>query len=277
MQSIEDKLAFTANGFVMLLLMILVMVLLVTSGIIHSIIGSVICVLLAVSLTGFSVLGPNESRVVTFFGQYIGTIHNNGFIWTVPFSNRRKIPLKLVNFITDKLKVNDQRGNPIEIGAVIIWRVEDSAKAAFNVDDYRAFVANQADVALRAIAATHPYDSEDGLSLRGHIDEIGHLLAVKLQEKLAMVGITITEARIAHLAYAPEIAMAMLRRQQAEAILQARKYLVENALTIVDSVLDHFSKEGLLSVSDDKKISLINNLLVSITSEKETHPVINIG
>ena len=156
--------------------------------------------------SGFTIIQPNESRVITFFGRYIGTLRQSGFLYTVPFSLKKKVPLKLVNFVTDHLKVNDRNGNPIEIGAVVVWRVADAAQATFNVDDYKIFVANQADIAIRTLAAHYPYDSETETSLRGNIDEIAQKLQETLQAKLAVAGITIEETRLTHLAYASEIA-----------------------------------------------------------------------
>ena len=227
--------------------------------------------------SGFTIVQPNEARVVTFFGRYMGTVRQNGFLYTIPFSSKKRVPLKLINFVTDHLKVNDRNGNPIEIGAVVVWRVADAAQASFNVDDYKVFVANQSDIAIRALAAHYPYNSETETSLRGNIDEIAEKLQQALQAKLAVAGITIEETRLTHLAYASEIAMAMLKRQQAVAIFQARRYMVENALAIIDEVIQHFdAKEG-MTISDDKKAELINSLLIVMTSDKESSPVINLS
>ena len=235
---------------------------------------AVIGVLLA---TGFTIIQPNEARVLTFFGRYMGTLRQSGFLYTIPFSLKAKVPLKLINFVTDHLKVNDRNGNPIEIGAVVVWRVADAAQATFNVDDYKVFVANQSDIAIRTLAAHYPYDFETETSLRGNIDEIAGKLQEALQAKLAVAGITIEETRLTHLAYAAEIAMAMLKRQQAVAIFQARRYMVENALAIIYEVIVHFdAKEG-MSISDDKKAELINSLLIVMTSDKELSPVINLS
>lgn len=274
MQTIHDEDAFALSGWLMLLMFPVMAVIAFT--VLKPLIA-LVGVLFFLSTSGFTIVSPNEAKVITFFGKYYGTIKQNGFLWTVPFTAKRMVPLKLNNFITETIKVNDLNGNPIEVGAVVVWRVEDAAMACFSVDDYRSFVANQSEIAIRAIAAAHPYDSEDGMSLRGHVDEICEVLTVKLQEKLKLTGIVIEEARIAHLAYAAEIASAMLRKQQAMAVLQARKYLIENALTIVDSVVAHFEKDALLKISDDKKMGLISNLLVTITSDKEASPVLSVG
>ena len=274
MQTLNDREAFSVGGFPLLFLLLVVIgvaALLFWPLIIPI---AVICVLTA---SGFTVIQPNEARVVTFFGRYIGTLRQNGFLFTVPFSAKSRVPLKLVNFATDHLKVNDRNGNPIEIGAVVVWRVTDAAQAKFNVDDYKTFVANQSDIAVRTLAAHYPYDSETETSLRGNIDEIAAQLQAMLQTKLAVAGIHVDETRLSHLAYASEIAGAMLKRQQAVAIFQARRYMVENALAIIDEVMLHFDASSGVKISDDKKADLINSLLVVMTSEKESNPVISVG
>jgi regulator of protease activity HflC (stomatin/prohibitin superfamily) len=274
MQAVSDQEVWSVGGFPLLFLWLALMgaaALLLWPLIIPI---AVIGVLFA---SGFTIIQPNESRVVTFFGRYMGTLRKNGFLYTIPFSSKARVPLKLINFVTDNLKVNDRNGNPIEIGAVVVWRVADAAQASFNVDDYKAFVSNQSDIAIRALAAHYPYDSETETSLRGNIDEIAEKLREVLQPKLAIAGILIEETRLSHLAYASEIAAAMLKRQQAVAIFQARRYMVENALAIIDEVMRHFdAKEG-VTISDDKKADLINSLLIVMTSDKEANPVVNLG
>jgi regulator of protease activity HflC (stomatin/prohibitin superfamily) len=274
MQTINDREAWAINGFLVLLggFVLVIVAALIWPPL--AIPVAVICVLLA---TGFTIIQPNDSRVITFFGDYKGTLRQSGFLYTIPFSLKKKVPLKLINFVTDHLKVNDRNGNPIEIGAVVVWRVADAAQATFNVDDYKIFVANQADIAIRTLAAHYPYDSETETSLRGNIDEIAGKLQEALQAKLAVAGITIEETRLTHLAYASEIAMAMLKRQQAVAIFQARRYMVENALAIIDDVIKHFDAKADMAISDDKKAELINSLLIVMTSDKETSPVLNIS
>ncbi len=274
MQTVSDRAAWSVGGFALLILWLVLMGLgaLFFWPIIIPIV--IVGVLFA---SGFTIIQPNDSRVVTFFGRYIGTLRESGFLYTVPFTSKTKVPLKLVNFVTDHLKVNDRNGNPIEIGAVVVWRVTDAAQATFNVDDYKTFVGNQSDIAIRALAAHYPYDSESETSLRGNIDEVAHQLQETLQAKLAVAGIHIEETRLTHLAYASEIAGAMLKRQQAVAIFQARRYMVENALAIIDEVMAHFDKTKGMTISDDKKADLINSLLVVMTSEKESNPVINVG
>lgn len=274
MQAISDKEAWAIGGFPLLIGWIVLI--LVAAAILPplSIPVIVVGVLLA---SGFTVIQPNEARVVTFFGNYKGTLRKSGFLYTIPFSSKTRVPLKLVNFVTDHLKVNDRNGNPIEIGAVVVWRVADAAQATFNVDDYRTFVSNQSDIAIRNLAAHYPYDSEDETSLRGNIDEIAGKLQEALQAKLAVAGIVIEETRLSHLAYAAEIAVAMLKRQQAVAIFQARRYMVENALAIIDDVIKHFDAKEDIAMSNDKKAELVNSLLIVMTSDKESSPVINLA
>jgi len=227
--------------------------------------------------SGFTIIQPNEAKVVTFFGKYVGTIKESGFLYTVPLSLKNRVPLKLINFVTDHLKVNDRNGNPIEIGAVVVWRVTDAAQASLNIDDYKTFVANQSDIAVRTLAAHYPYDSEKEVSLRGNLDEIAAKLKDVLQEKLSLAGIIVEETKLSHLAYASEVAAAMLKRQQAVAIFEARQYMVENALAIIDDVMKHFETKNTVKFSDDKKAELINSLLIVMTSDKEANPVLTVG
>ena len=274
MQTIKDSQAFHVAGFPLLFLWI---VAIGGLALFFWPLAVPIAVIGVILLSGLTIIQPNEARVITFFGRYMGTLRESGFLYTIPFSLKTRVPLKLVNFVTDHLKVNDRNGNPIEIGAVVVWRVTDAAQATFNVDDYKTFVSNQSDIAIRALAAHYPYDSESETSLRGNIDEIAHQLQETLQAKLAIAGIHIEETRLSHLAYAQEIAGAMLKRQQAVAIFQARRYMVENALAIIDEVMAHFDRKGDVAISNDKKADLINSLLVVMTSEKESNPVINVG
>lgn len=275
MKSIEDRPAFKINGFFTLLIMVL------SVPISFIFIGEIFTIAIAITificLTGFTIVAPNEAKVITFFGKYIGTIKDSGFQWTIPLSAGQTVTLKIINFNTKELKVNDLKGNPIEVGAVVVWRVKDAAQAAFNVDYYKEFVANQSESAVRAITAKYPYDSEHGESLRGSAGEIAEKLAEELQSKMAIAGVNIEEVKLTHLAYSPEIAASMLKRQQAEAVLQARKYLVENALSIVDTVMIHMQNKGINSISDDKKAEVINNLLVTLTSDQDASPVISVG
>jgi len=275
MQSITDRPALALNGFFMLI--ILIGIIAVAAVMVGGFLTPILAVLAFILITGFTIISPNEAKALTFFGKYIGTVKESGFLWTVPFSIGSTVPLKMINFNTKELKVNDLKGNPIEVGAVVVWRVKDAAQASFNVDDYRAFVANQSESAVRAIAAKYPYDSDTTDSLRGSTGDIAGELVTELQSKLSTAGIVIEEVKLTHLAYAPEIASSMLKRQQAEAVLQARKYLVENALSIVDTVMEHFEAKGIVNITDDKKADVINNLLVTLTSDQDAEPVISVG
>ena len=274
MQSIQDKKAPSIGGFTMLFIMILCGI---GAWVVFKALAIVVGIIFLFLLSGFTILQPNEAKVLTFFGKYVGTIKTSGFLYTIPFTLKSRVPLKLINFVTDHLKVNDLNGNPIEIGAVVVWRVTDAAQASLNIDDYKAYVVNQSDTAIRTLAANYPYDSETAMSLRGNIEEIALKLKETLQEKLSVAGIIIEETKLSHLAYASEIAAAMLKRQQAVAIFQARQYMVENALAIIDDVMKHFDKKSDVKISDDKKADLINSLLVVMTSDKESNPVLNVG
>lgn len=271
----KEKDAPAINGFVVLfVLVILAIGTIIMFGPFVIIVG----IIGFIAVTGATIVEPNQVKVVTFFGRYMGTIRTNGFLITIPLSARETVSVKYINFNTETLKVNDLKGNPVEIAAVVVWHVEDAAKAVFNVDNYKQFIANQSEIALRSIAAQYPYDAdEETTSLRGNANDIAQKLTQELQEKLSIAGVNIDEVRISHLAYAAEIASSMLRRQQAEAVLSARSFLIEGALTIVDGVLQHFEKEKKLSINDDNKVELINNLLVTLASDKESHPVMNVG
>lgn len=274
MLSIKDKKLSSINAFIVLFVMIS---LFISAYIIFPLSLIAIGIIAFFLSSGFTIIQPNEAKVVTFFGKYIGTIKESGFLYTVPFTAKITIPLRLTNFVTEHLKVNDLNGNPIEIGAVVVWRVSDAAQAFLNIDNYKVFVANQSDIALRTLAAHYPYDSEKDMSLRGNIDEISSKLKEMLQDKLSLAGILVEDTKLTHLAYSSEIASAMLKRQQAAAIFHARRYMVENALTIIDDVINHFDKNSNIKITPDKKSDLINSLLVVMTSDKEASPVLNVS
>lgn len=205
---------------------------------------------------GFFVVQPNESRVLTLFGQYVGTVSLSGWHWTNPFTMRRRISLRVRNFTSEKLKVNDADGNPVEIAAVVVWRIRDTAQAVFDVDDVVSFVKMQAETAIRALAGTHPYDAAPGrVTLLGNQDVVSRDLAQGLQERLEVAGVEVIEARLAHLAYAAEIAQAMLRRQQAQAIVAARQTIVDGALGMVHMALDNLVQSGLVDLDEERKAS----------------------
>lgn len=230
-------------------------------------------------MVGFFVVQPNEARVLVLFGKYVGSVRDDGFWWANPFLVKKHISLRIRNFNSEKIKVNDHHGNPIEIAAVIVWRVVDSARALFDVEDFEQFVAIQSETAIRGLASEYPYDSQDEerSSLRGNPQDIAEHLQKEVQTRLAVAGVEITESRISHLAYAPEIAQAMLRRQQAQAIIAARRKIVEGAVGMVDDALKMLSEHKIVELDEDKKATMVNNLMVALVSESEAQPVINTG
>ncbi|WP_410542719.1 SPFH domain-containing protein [Wolbachia endosymbiont of Tetranychus urticae] len=226
---------------------------------------------------GFFVNDPNEARVIEFFGHYIGTYFKSGICVTLPFSSKYRVSLKFQNINTEKIKVNDANGSPIEISVVIVWRVSSPAKAYYNVNNYHDFVFVQSDSVIRELASNYPYDSEnDKESLRKNSDKISNELRSMLQQRLNIAGIEITEARISHLAYSSEIAQAMLRRQQAHAITSARRHIVQNAIGIIEEVIAHFEKNKSLQLDGKQKVQLMNNLLVALISEQDAQPTISL-
>jgi regulator of protease activity HflC (stomatin/prohibitin superfamily) len=227
---------------------------------------------------GFIVVNPNDSRVLVFFGKYIGSVRESGFWFINIFSVKRKVTLRIRNFQSEKIKVNDLLGNPIEIAAVIVWKVTDSARAVFDVDNYEQFVAIQSETAIRSLTSEYPYDGEeDSASLRGNPQEIAENLKKHIQSRLEIAGVEVIEARISHLAYAQEIAQAMLRKQQAHAIVAARQKIVEGAVGMVESALKALSEQKIVNLDEDKKATMVNNLMVALVSEREAQPVINTG
>lgn len=233
----------------------------------------------AVCFNGLTVVNPNEARVLTLFGVYKGSIKHAGFWWVNPLTARRRLSLRVRNFESGKLKVNDHDGNPIEIAAVVVWRIVETFEAAFNVDDYEQFVHVQSEAAVRILATTYSYDAhEEGqLSLRSSVTEISERLRHEVQERLAKAGIDVIEARISHLAYAPEIAGAMLRRQQASAVVAARQRIVEGAVGMVEMALDEISRKGVVELDEERKAAMVSNLLVVLCSERGVEPVVNTG
>ncbi|SHE69842.1 Regulator of protease activity HflC, stomatin/prohibitin superfamily [Seinonella peptonophila] len=281
----QEKRAHRINGFIMLFLwLILAVVDLVLIGASFEIpamfvVTILLSIFLIISLGGFILIQPNQARVLTFFGKYTGSVKENGFFWVNPLASKQNISLKIHNFTSDKLKVNDLDGNPILIGAVVVWRVVDTTKALFDVDDYEHFVELQSETAIRTLASRYPYDtqSHEELSLRGMTEEISDQLRQQLQERMEQAGVEIIESRISHLAYAPEIAQAMLRRQQAQAVIVARQKIVEGAMGMVEQALQHLEKSGVVELDEERKASMANNLLVALVSDGEAQPVINTG
>lgn len=228
---------------------------------------------------GFYTLQPNEAAVLVLFGRYTGTDRASGFKWINPLMSKIKVSLRARNLNMQKIKVNDSRGNPIEIAAVVVWQVQDSAQAKFDVDNFEDFVTVQSEAALRHLAGAFPYDAtEEGqTSLRGSMDEVSHTLLKELQERVTRAGVNVEEARLSHLAYAPEIAGAMLQRQQAEAIVAARTRIVDGAVGIVEMALEKLAHHELLRLDEERKAAMVNNLLVVLCGDRAAHPVINTG
>jgi regulator of protease activity HflC (stomatin/prohibitin superfamily) len=230
---------------------------------------------------GFVIIYPNYSSVLTLFGKYKGTIKKNGFHWVNPFFIRKKVSLRAQNFDSEKIKVNDKLGNPIQISVILVWKVENTFKAAFQVNDYENFVRVQSDAAVRKLAGTYPYDNFDDeqaeITLRSGLHEINHALEKELSERLDIAGLHVIEARIGYLAYAPEIASAMLRRQQATAIVSARQKIVEGAVGMVEMALDELNKKEIIQLDEERKAAMVSNLMVVLCADKDASPVINTG
>jgi len=241
--------------------------------------SSLVIAIACACFAGLTVVNPNQAKVVTLFGVYKGSLKAPGLWWVNPLTTRRRLSLRVRNFESGKLKVNDHDGNPIEIAAVIVWRIVETFEAVFNVDDYEHFVHVQTEAAVRILATTYPYDShEDGqLSLRSSVGDITDRLRHEVHERLAKAGIEVIEARISHLAYAPEIAGAMLRRQQASAVIAARQKIVEGAVGMVEMALDEISRKGVVQLDEERKAAMVSNLLVVLCSERGVEPVVNTG
>jgi len=241
--------------------------------------GAALALAGVIVLRGNFVVGPNEARVLTFFGKYAGTVKTQGLRWANPFAIKRELSLRARNFETAKIKVNDIDGNPIEIGAVIVWRIFDTAQAAFDVENVTSFVQVQSEAAIRNLAMHHPYDSHDDnvMSLRGQSEAVAAQLCREVNARIRPAGVEVVDARIAHLAYAPEIAQAMLQRQQAGAIIAARTKIVEGAVTMVEMALDQLARRGIVELDSERKAAMVSNLLVVLCGERHTQPVINAG
>ncbi len=270
------------NGGVMLAVALLV----VSTGVFFMtieqvLIGVILAVLGLVLMVGLMVVNPNESVVMVLFGSYTGTVKTNGFFWVNPFYTRKKISLRARNNESQPIKVNDKLGNPVMIGVVLVWKVEDTYSAAFEVDNYEMFVRMQSESAIRKLAGTYPYDTFDDahteLSLRSGGDEINHQLERELSERLIIAGIKVIEARISNLAYSPEIAQAMLQRQQATAVVAARTKIVEGAVGMVELALEKLSQKQIIELDEERKAAMVSNLLVVLCSERSASPVINAG
>jgi regulator of protease activity HflC (stomatin/prohibitin superfamily) len=241
--------------------------------------GVLLFICTMVACNGFLVLLPNEAGLLTLFGSYAGTVRNSGFWWTNPFMTKGKLSLRARNLEGGKLKVNDKQGNPIEIAVVVVWRIEDTAQAAFDVENFETYVRIQSETAVRHLANSYAYDHGEAneITLRSGVDEVSAALRAELQERLSKAGVHVEEARLTHLAYAPEIAQAMLRRQQAEAVIAARKMIVHGAVTIVQMALQDLADKNIVQLDEERKAAMVSNLLVVLCGEAEVHPVINTG
>jgi len=276
-----------SSGWVALLVLVVVLLLSI-GGLVVSIrfeqVPTLIVALVAMAvdltcLAGLQVVNPNEGQVVQLFGTYRGTLRDPGFWWVNPLTNRRRVSLRVRNFESAKLKVNDHDGNPVEIAAVVVWKVVDTAEAVFHVDNYENFVHVQSEAAVRNLATLHPYDAhEDGvLSLRGNTAEIAELMKKEIQDRLSQAGVEVIEARISHLAYAPEIAQAMLLRQQAGAVIAARSRIVQGAVSMVEMALAELAQRQIVELDAERKAAMVSNLLVVLCSDRHTQPVVNTG
>ncbi|MGX9933311.1 SPFH domain-containing protein [Virgibacillus sp. Bac332] len=277
---IREKQAWVINGFIGILLIAALVAGTVFSFFQLQFVLGGICLILAITLgSGITLVQPNQAAVVIFLGKYMGSIRREGIVITVPFSVRRTISLRVRNFNSKRLKVNDVNGNPIEIAAVIVFKVVDSAKAVFDVDRYEQFVEIQSETAIRAVATKYPYDTftDAELTLRGNAQEVSNELTAELQDRLNVAGVKVIEARLTHLAYSTEIAQAMLQRQQASAIIAARKQIVEGAVGMVQDAILQLEKDGSVELDDERRVAMANNLLVSIVSDHGTQPVVNTG
>jgi regulator of protease activity HflC (stomatin/prohibitin superfamily) len=282
----------TVPGGVMLALVILALILFIlgiifTGRAIDAGTGSVPLLIVLIVLTaldsfafgGFFVVNPNEAKVLQLFGSYVGTVKRPGLHWTNPLYSKKRISLRVRNFESQRLKVNDKEGNPIEIAAVVVWRVVDTAEASFEVDNYENYVHIQSEAAVRNLATSYPYDSHDEqiMSLRGQTQAIAEHMKTEIQERLAKAGVEVIEARISHLAYAPEIAGAMLQRQQAGAIIAARQRIVEGAVGMVEMALEMLSSKAIVRLDEERRAAMVSNLLVVLCGERGAQPVLNTG
>lgn len=285
----KEKLTKGLSGFLALLILVAIIVIVITlisrsadRAEAIGIYGGIGFILTVLILKGFLIVYPNNSAVLTFFGKYVGTIKDNGFFWLNPFYQKRKISLRASNFDSERVKVNDKRGNPILISVIAVWKVRETYKAAFEVDNYDEFVHVQTDAAVRKLAGMYSYDTFDDdahneITLRSDVGDVNVALEAELADRLSMAGIEVIEARIGYLAYAPEIASAMLKRQQAEAIVSARFKIVEGAVGMVEIALEQLNKKGVVDLDEERKAAMVSNLMVILCSDKEATPVVNAG
>ncbi|KYG79029.1 SPFH domain-containing protein [Roseivirga echinicomitans] len=277
----EEKTFEPRSGFPILLLAFLILFGTIAALIVTQMpIFALLFLVFFIMLFGFFIINPNSSRVMVFFGDYRGTVKKNGFFWANPFYSKKKVSLRAYNFDSERLKVNDKLGNPIMISVILVWQVKNTYKAMFEVNDYEHFVRVQSDAAVRKLGGSYAYDNFDNdgeITLRSGMNEVNHDLEEELRERLAMAGISVIEARIGYLAYAEEIASAMLQRQQATAIVAARQKIVEGAVGMVEMALDELNAKSIVELDDDKKAAMVSNLMVVLCSDRAVTPVVNTG
>jgi regulator of protease activity HflC (stomatin/prohibitin superfamily) len=277
----NERRSSPVSGYVMVIVEIALFATGVLAGIAHVSILFFLAIGLAVIFTpGFFIVNPNNSVVLLLFGEYKGTVKDNGFFWVNPLFNKKSISLRARNFDSDKIKVNDKVGNPIQIGVILVWQVKDTFRASFEVDNYETFVRIQTDSAVRELTRLYPYDNFDTdseVTLRSGHEEVNHAMEENLGKRLDIAGIHVIEARIGHLAYAPEIAGAMLRRQQATAVVAARFKIVEGAVSMVHMALEELSKQGVIQLDEERKAAMVSNLMVVLCGDKDVNPVVNAG
>ncbi len=277
----NEKVGFSINGYTVFIVLLMAGAYVLRQVSMASV--DLLAVLVAVpsllAIPGFFMVQPNQAKVMTFFGSYVGTVKSGGLRWTIPLFIRKNISLRIRNFESNQMKVNDNHGNPIEIATVVVWSVDDTAEAVFEVDDYISFVNIQSESALRNMAISYPYDQHEGaeVALRSHPQEISLALKGEIQQRLEKAGVKVHEARISHLAYAPEIANAMLQRQQASAIIAARSKIVDGAVGMVEMALKQLSDKDIVELDEERKATMVSNLLVVLCSDKSTQPVVNTG
>jgi regulator of protease activity HflC (stomatin/prohibitin superfamily) len=287
MEAITEKQARKVNGFLALVLWLILVVIdalivynaAITENAYYFWIIVPLSISVFIMMSGFFIVQPNDSRILVLFGKYLGTVRDSGFWWANPFTTKKVVSLRIRNFNSETIKVNDLHGNPIQIAAVVVWRVVDPARALFDVQNYEGFVAIQSETAIRGLATEYAYDSSehDKFSLVGNQAEIAEAMKKQVQTRLEVAGVEILESRISHLSYAPEIAQAMLRRQQAQAVVAARTKIVEGAVGMVDMALKALSEHNIVELDNEKKATMVNNLLVALVSEVQAQPVINAG
>lgn len=277
-----ERITKPISGYLMLLVLFVLIAFAVYGfAVIQKPFVAAIIPLILLVIPGFFLVNPNGSRVLVLFGKYVGTVKENGFHWVNPFYSKTKISLRARNFETERVKVNDKMGNPILISSILVWKVSNTYKAAFEVDDYESFVRIQSDAAVRILASRYPYDNFDDdqteTTLRSGLEEVNNAMEEELTDRLGMAGLEVLEARIGYLAYAPEIASAMLKRQQAEAVVAARFKIVEGAVGMVEQALDMLSEKEIIDLDDEKKAAMVSNLMVVLCSDQEATPVLNAG